>query len=170
MNILKWTLIYKFFNVLHCAYLYIKDMSYIKDTLYSENLKLVLKKYLKVNIKKDWIGRLYGVINPNIDINGNFDVNSVIIQFDDENTNNLDYVKTFIHKQLELVANLFKIGNLYQYISLEITHVGPQNLDNYLLVFDVLSRRKFALAFKYFFIQLIIYCIIALGIYFIFIK
>lgn len=164
-NLFKWTLTFKLFNMIYCLYLYIRDYNYIKDTLYSENLKIVLKKYLKINIKKDWIGRLYGVINPDIDINGNFDINSVIIQFDDEHTNNLDYVKSWIHKQLNLISHLFKIEKLYDYISLDIKHVGPENFDNYLLVFDILNRRYFTKSLKKFLIQLFVYLVIILLIY-----
>lgn len=166
-KILSLTLTYKFIDMLYCLYIYIRDYNYIKDTLYSENLHIVLKKYLKVDFKKDWIGRLYGIINPNIDINGNFDINTVILEFDDENTNSTDYVKTWIHKQLMLIRNLFKIDNLYDYINLNITHVGPKMLDNYLLVFDIIARKQFTSSLKKFLLQLLIYLIIFVFIYFI---
>ena len=96
------TLTSKLINTCKSSWEYLRDYLYISDTLYSDEFKLVLKRYLHINIKKDWIGRLYGVINPNIDINGNFDINNVIIEID-RNVNVKSYkilllkCRSFIH-------------------------------------------------------------------------
>ena len=131
-----WTLTYKTLAFIEGVYTYIKDYYYISDTLYSEAFKIVLKEYLNVDIRKDWIGRLYGVINPNIDINGKFDITKTIIEIDDENTNNNEYVKHWTYKQLIIIGEVFKIDNLWHFIDLEFKHVGPKEADNYLLIFD----------------------------------
>lgn len=141
-------------------YYYISDYNYISDTLYSDAFKLVLKRYLNLDVSKDWIGRLYGIINPNIDINGNFNINNVIIEIDGNNTNNNEQVKTWAYKQLTLIGQLFKIENLYNYIDLTFKHVGPKEADNYLLVFDMVSRKEMSYMFKKMFIQLSIYAVI----------
>ena len=117
-------------------------MSYISDTLYSKEFHEVLKRYIHLNPKKDWVGRLYGIINPNIDINGNIDFNNTIIEIDGDNTNSNEYVKHWIYRQFKLVDNLFKINKLYDYISVDIEHVGPSNADNFLVVIDVVSRKE----------------------------
>jgi hypothetical protein len=140
---------------------YIKDYEYISDTLYSEAFKIVLKEYLNVDIRKDWIGRLYGVINPNIDKDGKFDFTKTIIEIDDENTNNNEFIKHWTYKQLTLIGDLFKIENLYHFIDLEFKHVGPKNADNYLLVFDVVSRKMFVKNLKAMLLHGFIYAVIA---------
>lgn len=155
------TLTFKLINFCKSSWYYLRDYLYVSDTLYSDEFKLVLKKYLHVNIKKDWIGRLYGIINPSIDINGKFDINNVIIEIDGDNTNNNEYVKHWVYRQLNLISDLFKIENLYNYISLKFEHVGPENQDNYLLVFDLTSRQEFAYNCKKFFKHLITYIILA---------
>ena len=162
MNILKQTLIYKTYSLIESIYTYNKEYNYIKDTFYSDEFKLVLKKYLSVNIKKDWIGRLYGVINPMVDINGNLDVNSVVIELDGINTNNMEYVQVWIHKQLKLIADLFQINKLYDYIDLELNKVGPKELDNYLLIFDIVSRKEMINKLKSFGKHFILYIIIGI--------
>jgi len=167
MNIIKtvcsWTLTYKFFNLFYSLYVYIKDLNYIGETFYSEAFKRVLKEYINVDIEKDWIGRLYGVINPLIDMNGKFNINNMIIVLDEDNTNNNDQVQYFVHKQLSLISELFKIEKLYDYINLSFEQVGPENSDNYLLIFDIISRKVLANNFKKFIIQLLIYVIIFLS-------
>lgn len=157
-NTLTWRLI----MLVQSIYRYITDMSYISDTLYSKEFLTVLKQYLRITIKKDWIGRLYGVINPYIDIDGKIDFNNTIIEIDGDNTNSNEYVKNWVYRQFNLIDNLFKINKLYDYINVDIKHVGPLNADNYLIVIDVVSRKEMTYALKRVLKQTILYMIIAL--------
>ena len=158
-NTLTWRLV----MLVQSIYRYITDMSYISDTLYSKEFLTVLKQYLKISIKKDWIGRLYGVINPYIDIDGKIDFNNTIIEIDGDNTNSNEYVKNWVYRQFNLIDNLFKINKLYDYINVDIKHVGPLNADNYLIVIDVVSRKEMTYALKRVLKQTILYIIIALS-------
>lgn len=157
-NTLTWRLV----MLVQSIYRYITDMSYISDTLYSKEFLTVLKQYLRISIKKDWIGRLYGVINPYIDIDGKIDFNNTIIEIDGDNTNSNEYVKNWVYKQFNLIDNLFKINKLYDYINVDIKHVGPLNADNYLIVIDVVSRKEMTYMMKRVLKQTILYMIIAL--------
>ena len=159
-KLLSFTLIYKIIYTIQCIYYYAKDYYYISDTLYSKEFALVLKRYLNLNVKKDWIGRLYGVINPNIDKDGKYNPNNTIIELNDNYTSNEEYIKHWTHKQLNLIGNLFAIHNLYNYITLTFEHVGPANLDNYLLIFDIASRKELTKMLKKTGLQLLIYFII----------
>ena len=157
-NTLTWRLVI----LVHSIYRYITDMSYISDTLYSKEFLTVLKQYLRISIKKDWIGRLYGVINPYIDIDGKIDFNNTIIEIDGDNTNSNEYVKNWVYRQFNLIDNLFKINKLYDYINVDIKHVGPLNADNYLIIIDVVSRKEMTYMMKRVLKQTILYMIIAL--------
>lgn len=159
-NTLTWQLAL----LIQSIYRYVTDLSYISDTLYSKEFITVLNQYLKINVKKDWIGRLYGVINPYIDIDGNIDFNNTIIEIDGENTNSNEYVKNWIYRQFNLMGNLFKIQKLYDYINVDIKQVGPVNADNYLIVIDVVSRKEMARSLKRVLKQTLIYIFICLGI------
>lgn len=157
-NTLTWRLV----MLVQSIYRYITDMSYISDTLYSKEFLTVLKQYLRISIKKDWIGRLYGVINPYIDIDGKIDFNNTIIEIDGDNTNSNEYVKNWVYRQFNLIDNLFKINKLYDYINVDIKHVGPLNADNYLIVIDVVNRKEMTYMLKRVLKQTILYMIIAL--------
>ena len=159
-KILKNLLTYKIFAFIESIFYYIRDLDRFSDIIYSEHFKKIIFKYLRCELSKDWIGRLYGVINPIIDIDGNLDISSMVIEIDGINTNNEEYVKNWIYRQLMLVSELFKIENLYTYITLDIKHVGPINHDNYLLIFDIASRKYMANCFKKMMIHLIVYAII----------
>lgn len=166
-KLMSLTLTYKVVQSIKDVFRYLTDMSYIADTLYSKEFFAVMKKYVHVNLKKDWIGRLYGIINPNIDINGKFDITDTIIEIDGDNTNNNEYVRHWIYKQMNLIDQLFKIHKLYDYISLEIAPVGPINGDNYLIILDVVSRKKMLTDMKKTGLQILFYAIIALIIFFV---
>lgn len=161
------TFIGRFVKTIKSLYEYIKDYEYISDTLYSEAFKIVLKEYLNVDIRKDWIGRLYGVINPNIDAEGRFDITKTIIEFDDDNTNNNEFIKHWTYKQLTLIGQVFSIENLYHFIDLQFKHVGPKNADNYLLIFDIVSRKEFTKNLKAMLLHGFIYAVIAVIVLFI---
>lgn len=165
----KHFLLYKVYYFISALIEYIKSKHYIKDTFYSKEFKFVLDKYLNTNVSKDWLGRLYCVVNPNIDKNGDFNVSNMIIELDGDNTNNHEHIKQWTFKQMKLIAYLFKIEKLYNYINIDFTHVGPENMDNYLLVFDIVSRKEMAQSFKKMSIHLLIYIIIALILIFTFI-
>jgi len=160
-SLIHSTLLYKIWMSIRSMYSYITDMSYISDTLYSDELKIVLQRYLHTEFERDWVGRLYGVVNPSIDINGNLDISGTIIEIDGSTTNNLEYLKNWIYTQMNLIDQLFKINKLYDYISVDVKHVGPINADNYLVVFDVVSRKEMEVWMKRTVKQTILYLIIA---------
>lgn len=142
---------------------YVKDKTKIGDVFYGEGFKSIIEKYLSLSLKTDWIGRQYGVLNPMVDIKGNLNVDNVIVELDGENTNNNEFIKTWIMKQLNLVGNLFKINGLYDYIDMDIKHVGPMNIDNYLVIFDITSRKLMAHSIKRFIWQSLLYSAIIIG-------
>lgn len=164
---LGWTFLYKTAALFEAIYVYLKDYYYISDTLYSDEFKYVIKKYTYIDLEKDWIGRLYGVLNPNIDIDGKYNFNNTIIEIDGENTNSNEYVTNWLYKQMDLISQLFKIEKLYDYINVNITHVGPTHADNYLVVFDVVSRKYLAQTFKKWVLHGAIYAVAAMIVLFI---
>lgn len=119
---------------------YHTDKKYISDTFYGPAFKKVIDNYLKTDIRTDWAGRLYGVVNPNI-TDGKYDFNNVIIEIDGDNTNNNEYVRQWVFRQMKMIGTLFKIEKLYDYIDIDFKHVGPVNQDNYLVIFDIVSRK-----------------------------
>mgnify|MGYP006874684672 CR=1 FL=1 len=79
-------LTYKFYNCFATLIQYIKDYNIVAESLYSEAFAKVLLRYLNKDFKKDWIGRLYAVINPNIDINGKLNFNNTVIVVSHDST------------------------------------------------------------------------------------
>ena len=166
-KLFSYTLLYKMYLNLVLLKEYIDDYDYVSESLYSEAFSKILEKYLNLKVKKDWIGRIYGVINPNLDINGNVNFANTIIEIDDNNTNSNEYVKNWIYKQMNMVKYVFKLdeSGFFDYIGCDIEHVGPKEYDNYLVVFYIVSQKAMLQNLKRLFKQFSVYAIIAAIIY-----
>ena len=147
-KVYKYGFIYRTYDFLRNYRYYRNVRKSVKDIFYSDDFKMLVKQYLNVELDKDWLGRLYGVINPNIDIEGNLNVNNVIIEIDGNNTNTDEYVKIWLYRQLNLMGQLFNMKNFYTNINMEIEHVGPITQDNYLIIFDIEGRQEMSGSFK----------------------
>ena len=166
-KLFSYTLLYKIYLNFILIKEYIDDYDYVSESLYSEAFSIILEKYLNLKVKKDWIGRIYGVINPNLDINGNVNFANTIIEIDDNNTNSNEYVKNWIYKQMNMVKYVFKLdeSGFFDYIGCNIEHVGPKEYDNYLVVFYIVSQKAMLQNLKRLLKQFSIYAIIAAIIY-----
>ena len=71
------------------------------------------------------------------------------------------FLKNWLYKQLRLIANVFSMHNLYTYIDMQLEHVGPLEADNYLIIFDMVSRQGLAEAFKKWIVHTCVYGILA---------
>lgn len=162
-KLFSYTLLYKIYLNFILLKEYIDDYEYVSESLYSEAFSKILEKYLNLKVKKDWIGRIYGVINPNLDINGNLNFSNTIIEIDDNNTNSNEYVKNWIYKQMNMVKYVFKLdeSGFFDYIGCDIEHVGPKEHDNYLVVFYIVSQKALLQNLKKLLKQMSIYAIIA---------
>lgn len=162
-KLFSYTLLYKIYLNFILLKEYIDDYDYVSESLYSEAFSKILEKYLNLKVKKDWIGRIYGVINPNLDINGNVNFANTIIEIDGNNTNSNEYVKNWIYKQMNMVKYVFKLdeSGFFDYIGCDIEHVGPKEHDNYLVVFYIVSQKALLQNVKKTFKQFSIYVIIA---------
>lgn len=166
-KLFSYTLLYKIYLNFVLLKEYIYDYDYVSESLYSEAFSKILEKYLNLKVKKDWIGRIYGIINPNLDINGNVNFANTIIEIDDNNTNSNEYVKNWIYKQMNMVKYVFKLdeSGFFDYIGCDIEHVGPKEYDNYLVVFYIVSQKAMLQNLKRLLKQFSIYAIIAAIIY-----
>ena len=166
-KLFSYTLLYKIYLNLVLLKEYIDDYDYVSESLYSEAFSKILEKYLNLKVKKDWIGRIYGVINPNLDINGNVNFANTIIEIDDNNTNSNEYVKNWIYKQMNMVKYVFKLdeSGFFDYIGCDIEHVGPKEHDNYLVVFYIVSQKAMLQNLNRLLKQFSVYAIIAAIIY-----
>lgn len=165
------TLIYKIYDLFYWLKTYITDYGYVAESLHSEGFHLILKRYLNADFRSDWLGREYGVVNPSLDTEGKFNFSNQIFEIDGKETNSNEFVKVWLYKQMSLVSDVYQLEHtgFFDLICADIKHVGPKEHDNYLIIFDIVSRKEMALAFKSFIKRLLLLIIligIGFGIYF----
>lgn len=164
----SWSLTSSIIRTVYWLICYIKDWHIVEESLHGDAFRSLLKHYLKMDSRIDWLGRVYGVVNPAINEKGEFDYNGMVFEVNGVHTNNETWVENWLYKQMILVNNVFDVqrSGFFDIIDVSVKHVGPENADNYLIVFDIASRKEMVRRFKRVFEQSIIYLII-LGILFI---
>lgn len=151
----NWTLISAVIRAVYWTCCYIKDWSSANEALHGNAFRSLLKNYLKMDSRIDWLGRVYGVVNPAINEKGEFDYNGMVFELDGINTNTETWVENWLYKQMILVNNVFDVQKtgFFDIIDAQVKHVGPENADNYLVVFDIASRKEMSRRWKRVIIQ-----------------
>ena len=140
----NWTLVSSLIRAIYWTFCYIKDWRLVEESLHGNGFRSLLKHYLKMDSRIDWLGRVYGVVNPAINEKGEFDYNGMVFELNGVNTNNQTWVENWLYKQMILVNNIFDVQKtgFFDIIDANVKHVGPENADNYLIVFDIASRKE----------------------------
>ena len=147
---INWTLASSLIRAIYWTFCYIKDWRLVEESLHGNGFRSLLKHYLKMDSRIDWLGRVYGVVNPAINEKGEFDYNGMVFELNGVNTNNKTWVENWLYKQMILVNNIFDVQKtgFFDIIDANVKHVGPENADNYLIVFDIASRKEMVRRWK----------------------
>ena len=147
---INWTLVSSLIRAIYWTFCYIKDWRLVEESLHGNGFRSLLKHYLKMDSRIDWLGRVYGVVNPAINEKGEFDYNGMVFELNGVNTNNKTWVEHWLYKQMILVNNIFDVQKtgFFDIIDANVKHVGPENADNYLIVFDIASRKEMVRRWK----------------------
>ena len=159
----NWTLVSSLIRAIYWTFCYIKDWRLVEESLHGDGFHSLLKHYLKMDSRIDWLGRVYGVVNPAINEKGEFDYNGMVFELNGVNTNNKTWVENWLYKQMILVNNIFDVQKtgFFDIIDANVKHVGPENADNYLIVFDIASRKEMVRRWKRVLLQGIGYAAVA---------
>ena len=159
----NWTLVSSLIRAIYWTFCYIKDWRLVEESLHGDGFRSLLKHYLKMDSRIDWLGRVYGVVNPAINEKGEFDYNGMVFELNGVNTNNQTWVENWLYKQMILVNNIFDVQKtgFFDIIDANVKHVGPENADNYLIVFDIASRKEMVRRWRRVLLQSIGYTAVA---------
>jgi hypothetical protein len=156
-------IIYRFIKYL---YLNIKYTKLLRKVYKDENILGNLSTLFKSNFKIDWIGRVYTVINPNLNNDGEFDINTQIFEYDENGLNNKAHVERWIMQRLNIAANFIQTNNLFDLLTYDIKRLDEY--DNYLLIIEPITLNDCLKYTKYFGILLALLLVIGLTLLIIF--
>lgn len=143
-------IIYRFFKYL---FLNIKYTKILNKVYYDENIIGNLSSLFKSQFKKDWIGRLYTVINPNL-LGDDFDINTIIYEYDENGLNNKSFVERWIMTRLNIAQSFIHANNLFDLLTYKIEKLDEY--DNYLFIIEPITLQDCLKYTKYFSILLVI--------------
>lgn len=148
-------IIYRFIKYLILNIKYTKILNKIYQ---NENILSNLSMLFKSQFKKDWIGRLYTVINPHL-LGEDFDINTIIYEYNENGLDNRTWVERWIMTRLNIAQSFIQTNNLFDLLTYDIKKLDEY--DNYLFVIEPITLRDCLKYTKYFIILLTILGIIA---------
>lgn len=149
-------IIYRFFKYLFLNIKYTKILSKVYD---NENIIENLSNLFKSQFKKDWIGRLYTVINPNL-LGDDFDINTIIYEYDESGLNNNAFVERWIMGKLNIAQSFIQTNNLFDLLTYKIEKLDEY--DNYLFIIEPITLQDCLKYTKYFSILLTVLIVIGI--------
>lgn len=149
-------IIYRFFKYLFLNIKYTKILSKVYD---NENIIGNLSNLFQSQFKKDWIGRLYTVINPNL-LGDDFDINTIIYEYDETGLNNNAFVERWIMGKLNVAQSFIQTNNLFDLLTYKIEKLDEY--DNYLFIIEPITLQDCLKYTKYFSILLTVLIVIGI--------
>lgn len=106
----------KFFQSLWMHWKYSKILNKVYK---NENIIDNLSNLFGVRFKKDWVGRIYAVINPYIK-DGKYDPESVIFEYDQSGMNDSMNIEKKIMDLMIIASQFIRSNNLFDMLTYEI--------------------------------------------------
>lgn len=147
------------YNFIKYLILNIKYTNLLSKVYKEENLLNNLSQLFGSNFKKDWIGRVYTVINPNI-FDGKFDNTTQIFEYNQNGLDNNIYIEQWIMNRFNIISQFIQTNNLFDLLTYKIEKID--DYDNYLLVLEPITLRDCIKYSKYFCILFIVLMIIGI--------
>ena len=126
-------IIYNFFKHLILNIKYSKLLNKIyKEERILENLS----EMFSVSFKKDWIGRVYAVLNPNLN-NGKFESSTQVYEYNENGLDNSVYVEQWVMKNLNIASQFIKNNDLFDILTYSIKKLDDD--ENYLFIIQPIT-------------------------------
>lgn len=120
------------YNFLKYLILSIRYSRILNKVIREENILPGLSIMLGTELNQDWIGRIYGVINPYIK-DGKFDPESIITELGKDVSSEM-VIEKFIMERLSIAQQFIRANNLFDLLTYEIKRID--NNENYLFVME----------------------------------
>lgn len=142
--------------IIHFIYRLITHLrlwSILKKVYKTENIIPNLSSMFKSNFKMDWIGRIYTILNPNLNDMGEFDTNTQIYEYGEEGLKNDMYVEKWIMNKLNIASQFITNNNLFELLTYDLKKID--DYDNYLFIMQPLTLKSLFTSFKWMIYELI---------------
>ena len=149
------------YNFLKFLIMYIRYNRVLNDVYKKENILEGLSSTLGAELKQDWIGRLYAVVNPYI-VDGKYDPSKIITEIGKDIPTNM-VLEKYVMERFNIASQFIQANNLFDLMSYKMTRLDEY--ENYLLVLYPLPYSDLVVWGKRLLIELIVLMIILVGLF-----
>lgn len=127
------------YNFIKSYFLHRKYNKILKKVYKNENFIENLSQLFKVQFRVDWVGRIYAVINPNIE-DGKYDPNTQVFEYGSNGLNNDAYVERQIMQKLLIAEQFIRTNNLFDMLSYDIRKLDDNG--NFLFIIQPITLEE----------------------------
>lgn len=122
------------FKIFKNIYTHIKYTRILNKALKEEHIIEGLSELLGANIKKDWIGHYYVVVNPNIR-NGQYNPDAALQAIGEDG--NDTFVWNWVMERMVAAQEFIRVNNLFDLVTYNIERIDDNG--NYLFIFQPIT-------------------------------
>ena len=135
------------YNLFKDLFLHVKYTRILNKIYKKEHILENLSNLFGSEFKKDWINRIYTVINPNL-INGKPSTTTQIYEYDQNGLNNKVYIEKWIMDRLNIAQKFIQVNNLFDLLTYKLEKLDEY--DNYLFVIEPITLEDLKKSLKKF--------------------
>lgn len=152
---------WKFFQSMQMHWKYSRIL---RKVYKNENFIENLSKLFGVQFKRDWVGRIYAVINPYVR-DGQYDPNAVIFEYDQKGLNDTLNIEKKVMELMLVASQFIQSNNLFDMLTYEIKKID--DMGNYLFIIKSITYDDFIKNIKksFIFISILIIILTSLKIF-----
>ena len=124
------------YNFIKYFFLNLKYTKLLNKIYKEENLLMNLSNLFGIRFKKDWVGRVYAVLNPNL-IGQKFNPDTQIFEYNENGLDNTTYVEKWIMEKFNIASQFIKTNNLFDLLTYNIKKLD--DYDNYLFIMQPIT-------------------------------
>lgn len=121
------------FNFFKYLYIHLKYYNIIKKVYKEESFIDKLSQMFNIKFKKDWIGRLYAVINPNIST----PLGDQVFEYNEKGLDNKTYIEKWVMDRMNVLNEFIQSNNLFDVLTYNIKKLD--DYDNYLFIIQPIT-------------------------------
>lgn len=164
------------FRTIHKIFKTYKITKKLKKIYKEDDIVEKLSYITNINFKVDWVGRIYGIFNPLVNIPLNERV------FDDNKMLSIDFVNKYLLERLDITSKFITEQTLFDYLALEniildnqnsLIIITPMNLYEDEILDNksndnIKISKKFKKELKYSMLEILLFLVSVIGLIFLF--
>lgn len=129
-------------NIFKNIYLHIKYYFLLKKVYKNEDILRKMSELLQTNVRIDWVGRIYMVLNPNT-----IKQSEKVYELLDGKLDDSAFIEKWVMERLIVMEKFIKANNLFDLLTFNIKRIDEYN--NFLFILEPITFKEFKKSVKW---------------------